>query len=100
MTTDHPAWCSARLCTVVDLLPPDGGEHRSEPVDMDIRRTFASGGAVGPAIAYLTKAQCAWTTATFLHLATLTNDLTMPLDQAAGILADLARLVAQGEVAE
>lgn len=93
----HPAWCLARPCTVVDSLPLDGGEHRSEPIGLPLRGAFNNQGALGPTTAYLTKAQCAWDTETFLHLDTAGNDLSLPLSQTAGLLAALSGLVEKGQ---
>lgn len=93
-TLAHPGWCSPVVCSAHDSsLPLSGGEHRSEPVLLDLRLVFTARGAVKATAAYLTKAACAWDTETFLHLATDNDDLSVPLSQAAGLLQQLTALV-------
>ncbi len=91
----HPIWCSPRLCTAaVPGLPLDGGEHRSEPIHLDMRRVFTTHGAVEAMTASLTQAACNWTTETFLRLmAGDSTEIDLPLGQAAGVLAQLTELV-------
>lgn len=96
---DHPAWCSPRYCGVDADLPADGGEHRSEPLVVDLRLVMTDRGAVsktGPGAAFLTQAACPWTTSAYLHLEADGEHLTVPLFQAAAILARLTDLIREG----
>ena len=99
MTGNHPAWCSPRQCTAVDHLPADGGEHRSEPIGLDLRRVISSHGplsASGTGTAFLSQAACAWTADTFLRLEAADTDMYLPLSQAAAILAQITDLIHEG----
>ncbi len=95
MKAGHPAWCSPRLCTAAVLgLPLDGGQHRSEPRELDMRRVFTTHGAVEAMTASLTQAACNWTTETYLRLVTGSGvEIDLPLSQAAGVLIQLTNLV-------
>lgn len=95
MTDAHPTWCSPRLCTAdVPGLPLHGGEHRSEPLELDMRRVFTTHGAVEVLTASLTQAACSWTTETFLRLVTGDQtEITLPVVQAAGVIAQLNEFV-------
>ncbi|PRY24034.1 hypothetical protein [Pseudosporangium ferrugineum] len=96
---DHPTWCSPRLCTVVDTLPADGGEHRSEPINIDLRLVVTDRGRLSPSgigSAYITQAACPWPTNTFLRLEVPGNETSIPLVQAAEILAQLNDLIHEG----
>lgn len=94
----HPAWCSPQYCGVDPDLPTDGGEHRSEPcVVTNLQDVMSNRGAVsGSGVAYLTKSAQPWTTDTYLHLEADGEHLTVPLAQAAAILAQLTDLIHKG----
>jgi hypothetical protein len=95
----HPIWCSPTYCGVTDPnLPTHGGEHRSEPIVLDLRLVMTNYGALsatGKCSAYLTQAACPWTTSTYLHLETAGRDITQPVGQAAGVLLQLQQLIDQ-----
>jgi hypothetical protein len=97
---EHPRWCLPQYCTATDSqLPLDGGEHQSEPIGLDLRRVMTNRGglsAAGVGSAYLTQAACPWPTETYLHLEADGEDMTIPLSQAAGVLAQLTDLLYEG----
>lgn len=98
--TAHPAWCSPNLCDATDPNLPDyggpdyGGAHRSEPIDLDTRRLSVGHAMVQATSASLYQAAAPWTVETFLLIRADGVELSMPISQAAGVLSQLAQLVA------
>jgi hypothetical protein len=93
----HPAWCSPRYCRDGGNQFSKYGEHRSEPVGLDLRSVLASHRTAAPSgtgAAYLTRSICPWTTEAYLHLEADGESVSLPLSSAAGILAQLTDLAA------
>lgn len=91
----HPAWCSPRLCSAdAPDLAPNGGDHRSEPRELDMRLVFTNVGPVEAMIARLTQSSCSWKPEPYLRLVTGGGvETDLPISQAAGVLLQLTELV-------
>lgn len=94
---NHPAWCSPRCCREAgnDISPY--GEHRSEPVDLDLQLVsvnYLTVSIEGIGTAYLTQSAPPWRAATYLRIEEEGKQLALPLSQATGILAQLSSLAA------
>jgi hypothetical protein len=85
----HEVWCSPDHCTVVDDVPADGGEHRSKPIPLDMRRTL------GPrqVTVQLTRMQQMWPTDPYLLLNVDGVEVWMPADTAEQSLTVVNRLL-------
>lgn len=94
----HPAWCSPQHCTVTDpTLPVYRGEHRSEPVDLDLAPLVIGEDRLQVASAYLRESAGPFNAA-HLVLTSGGRQLSMPILKAVGVLIQIARLVGKGEV--
>ncbi|MEV6926734.1 hypothetical protein AB0M46_19825 [Dactylosporangium sp. NPDC051485] len=94
----HPAWCDHTRCTADPATQASGyrsgigGEHRSADLPLNLR---AGMWPIPPrAVAFLTEAVAPWRCSTYLRI-TVEGDteLSMPVDNAAPLLAALSALV-------
>jgi hypothetical protein len=94
----HPAWCDRSQCTADSASqangynPRAGGQHRSADLPLNLR---AGMWPIPPhAVAYLSEAVTPWRCSTYLRI-TVDQDteLSMPVDNAAPLLAALSELV-------
>jgi hypothetical protein len=98
-TAEHPTWCDRSRCTADPSTQANGyrsgvgGEHRSADVRLNLR---AGNWPIPPAaVAWLSEAVAPWRCSTYLRI-TVDGDteLSMPVESAAPILAELSALVA------
>lgn len=90
----HPAWCSPRCCDVTPDLPADGGQHRSEPIALDLQMAVSPHGFISHTTVHLQQADCPWQTPVYLVLAADGREMFMPLPAAVGVLARMVELAA------
>ncbi|WP_432839019.1 hypothetical protein [Dactylosporangium sp. CA-092794] len=95
----HPAWCDRTRCTADPASQANGyrsgvgGQHRSADLPLNLR---AGMWPIPPhAVAFLSEAVAPWRCSTYLRI-TVDSDteLSMPVDNAAALLAALSALVA------
>jgi hypothetical protein len=96
-TIQHPAWCSPTRCDATDPdLPVSGGAHRSDPLLLDLGPIIIGAPSdVRRVTATLFQVVRSWTTDRFLHLEAAGGEVSLPVDDAATLLAQLADLLAQ-----